>query len=184
MLTDLQRKKLLHYFKVLDFDRNGYIEIDDFHAIAENLVILWHVKPTDPEHQRIMNSTLRIWHDIQMFVDENNDEIATTDEWLKYADNRIVNCSEAEYDEYVNKLVRDLFDFFDTNNDNLLSLDEYLDLFMAFRLEARHAAKGFLALDRNHDEYISKPELIKGVREFLRSNNTKSKGNLLFGPFE
>ena len=39
MLTPFQKRKQIHFFQILDFDRNGLIQRKDFEDIAENLSV-------------------------------------------------------------------------------------------------------------------------------------------------
>lgn len=184
MLTEFQETKLRIFFDLLDHDRNGFVEKDDFLSIGENLRMILMLKEKDNEHLRIIKICQKAWEDIYAYVDQNRDQRASIHEWLMYANERIVNCRKLEYDNSVNMVVDYIFNLFDRNHDNSISIQEYLNLFMTFRLEARHSAKAFIRLDRNEDNLISKEEFYTGTEEFFRSNNPKARGNWLFGPWE
>ena len=59
MLTDLQAKKLTHYFNVLDYNNNGLIQESDFIAIAENLCVLWGFKEGTDDYLMWINTAKR-----------------------------------------------------------------------------------------------------------------------------
>ena len=61
MLTPLQKKKLLHYFNVLDFDKSGTLEKADFLNIGENLSILWGFKEGTPEYEASIDRCRGTW---------------------------------------------------------------------------------------------------------------------------
>ena len=61
MLTPLQIKKLTHFFNILDFDKNGSIEADDFEAIGENLAIIRDIDLDTPDYEVVMGMTNGIW---------------------------------------------------------------------------------------------------------------------------
>lgn len=180
MLTQLQINKLERFFYILDYDRNGVIEKDDFMGIAENLCILWRIREGDERYEVIKRKFESGWNHFNMFVN-NNDGKANWDHWVHFAEEVIIKGDEAIFSEYVNEFVGDLFDNFDTDNDGYIDLDEYIDLLVGYRIEVRFAAKSFRKIDRNHDDLISRGELINAVKEFFRSNDPDAPGNWLFG---
>lgn len=184
MLTALQETKLQLFFNILDYDRNGFIEKEDFQNISENICSMLNLKTSDEESQVILQSCVNIWHEVAAYIDTNRDDKASFYEWLRYADEKIINCDLESYGTYVNEVVEKIFDLFDEDNDNYISLKEYLNLFMTLRLEIRYSAKAFTKIDKNHDELISREELKTAVEDFFRSNDETAKGNWLFGAWE
>ncbi len=184
MLTELQKAKQRHYFDVLDFDRNGAIEEDDFVAIGENLCLLRDVEPGDDIYKSIMDDCRKWWIYLQEYVYTNHQEGANFEEWCKFVDEKIVNADEDWYRKHVAILVKNLLDLFDTNNDGVFSVNEYIDLFISYRIEVRFAPKAFKKLDANGDGTLSKVELFHAVDEFFRSDDPEASGNWLFGYWE
>ncbi|NQZ78844.1 MAG: EF-hand domain-containing protein [Ekhidna sp.] len=180
MLTELQISKLERFFYVLDYNRNGIIEKEDFIGIAENLCILWRIKEGEEKYNVIKKRFEDGWKHFDMFVN-NNDGKANWDHWIRFAEEVIVKGDEAIFNHYVDEFVGEIFDNFDTDNDGYIDLDEYIDLLVGYRIEVRFAAKSFRKLDRNNDDLISRGELIRAVKEFFRSNDPDAPGNLLFG---
>lgn len=180
MLTQLQTDKLERFFYILDFDRNGVIEKEDFIGIAENLCILWGIKEDDPRHTKIINQFKDSWNRFDLFVG-SKDGKANWEHWIHFAEQVIVNGDEEMYNLYVEQYVGELFDNFDTDKDGYIDLDEFIDLFVSYRIEVRYAAKAFRKIDLNHDNLISRGELIKAVKEFFRSADPDAPGNWLFG---
>ena len=68
MLTDLQTAKLTHIFNIIDFDRNGTIEKDDFEAIGENLAIIRDFDYGSPDFDRVMALSLGIWDNLEPHI--------------------------------------------------------------------------------------------------------------------
>lgn len=181
MLTEIQEKKLTHYFDILDFDNNKLIEKEDFANIGENLCVLWGYKPGSAQYSEYIAKCENLWINFREFIGQAIDESASLEEWLEFADKGIVNGSDELYEKHVNQFVKDTFDVFDANDDGFISLDEYIDLFMAYRIEIRYSAKSFTKIDLNKDDLISKEELLSAVKEFYRSNDRDAPGNWLFG---
>jgi hypothetical protein len=181
MLTDLQKAKLTHYFRLLDFDNNGTIEEDDFVAIAENLCVLWNIKPGSPDYDKYVGMFRRSWSDFRNNVEHKDPKHATLAEWLDFADHHIVNGTDEFFKQYVVKTTEEIFDCFDVNKDGYIALDEYIDLFMAYHIQVRFSAKSYIKLDLNQDDLLSKEEMVTGFKEFFKSDDPNAHGNWLFG---
>lgn len=180
MLSELQISKLERFFYILDYDRNGVIEKEDFTGIAENLCILWRIKEGEEKYDIIQKRFEDGWSHFNLFVN-NNDGKANWDHWIDFAEKVIINGDEDIFGHYVDEFVGEIFDNFDADNDGYIDLDEYIDLLVGYRIEVRAAAKSFRKLDRNRDDLISRGELIRAVKEFFRSDDPEAPGNWLFG---
>ena len=63
MLSDLQKKKITHYFNVvLDQNKNGILEENDFTEIGESMCILWRFRPMSEGYNDIMDRMKNNWH--------------------------------------------------------------------------------------------------------------------------
>lgn len=184
MISAFQETKLQLFFNIIDYDKNGFIEKKDFENIGENILAILLLDENDEAAQMILQSCVNIWYEVAEYIDINRDEKASFYEWLKYADEKIVNCDPEAYDSYVNVVVEKIFDLFDDDKDNFISVNEYLNLFMTLRLEARYSAKAFTRIDRDRDEHISRKELKTAIEDFFRSNDENARGNWLFGSWE
>lgn len=184
MLSAFQETKLRLFFNILDYDRNGFVEPEDFRSIGENICMMLQIGEKDPYYHMIFQACDRVWDDLYSYVDTNQDDKASFYEWLRYADEKIVNCNKEDYDRYLNRVVDHIFLLFDQNQDNFISLMEYIHLFMSFRLEVRYSAKAFTRIDLDRDDLISKEELYTAVEQFFRSDDQKVRGNWLFGSWE
>jgi Ca2+-binding EF-hand superfamily protein len=95
----------------------------------------------------------------------------------------IINGDPNLYNKFVDDFAGEIFDNFDSDKDGYISLDEFIDMFCAYRIEVRFAAKAFRKIDLNHDDLISRGELISAVKEYFISNDEDAPGNWLFGNF-
>ncbi len=181
MLTPLQEKKQIHFFNVLDFDKNGVIEEDDFEAIGDNLCIVRDFDIDTPEYETVMSMTNGIWGNLVPFI---KGEGGTKQEWLNFMNVLLDPANEDKYKKYVTNFVTTLFKLFDMNDDGYISQTEYIDLFIGLRIEVRFAPKAFRSLDDNNDGRLSHDELQHSVDEFFKSDDEDAKGNWLFGGWE
>jgi len=181
MLTELQTEKITHYFSaVLDQDKNGVLEENDFLEIGESMCILWRFKPLTADYNRIMDQNRESW---AMFEKHFNDEqgIADVTYFLKFVEKMLSPGNEKMYHTFITQAVGDVFDSFDLNKDGVISINEYVDMFMCYHIRIKYSAKAFLKIDRNGDDFITKAELLEAMDEFFKSDDPKAPGNWLFG---
>lgn len=181
MLTELQEKKQQLFFRLLDFDRDGYISANDFKAIGENLCLMQGIELDTIVFRQIDEASEKLWMDVREYNNDSHIDKCSIDEWLKFADDQIINCDEVWYDNYINAVVNGLFLLFDSDGDGLISDKEFLDIFVSFRVEVRSSVNCFHKLDLNNDGHIAREELVSAVKEFLRSDEVNANGNWLFG---
>lgn len=181
MLSPLQIKKQTHFFKVIDFDSSETIEKEDFEAIGENLCIIRDFDMGTPEYDTVMGMMETLWNNLEPFIEGDH---GTLDQWLKFMTVLLDPKNVDSYKKYVLNFVSTLFKLFDLNDDGYISQTEYIDLFIGMRIEVRFAPKAFRNLDTNNDGKLSHEELVQTVDEFMRSENSNTPGNWLFGGWE
>jgi Ca2+-binding EF-hand superfamily protein len=183
MLTPLQELKQTHYFRVIDVDKNGFIEKSDWIKIGDNLAAIRGISKGSKEYITIQSNMDITWNNLREYADRNNDFRVSLDEWLNFEDEKVINCDDEWYDSYVNNTVRSLFDILDENKDGVISVEEYLQLMVSFRVQPSDGVEAFHKLDSNNDGLLSKEELLAAVYDFHRSNLPDANGNWLFGPY-
>ena len=85
MLSDFQKEKISHYFRVvLDQDRNGILEENDFREIGESLCVLWVYKPGTKEYNEVIDKNVQSWNMFKKYFQkqgaEANEEQSTDEE--------------------------------------------------------------------------------------------------------
>ncbi|MEO1256609.1 MAG: hypothetical protein AAFY41_17205 [Bacteroidota bacterium] len=181
MLSAFQKEKISHYFRVvLDQDRNGVLEVNDFREIGESLCLLWMFKPDTEEYNKVINRSIQSWKMFQKYFETQGGE-ANEEHFIEFFEDILKPGNESLYKSWVIRMISSIFDSFDVNNDGVISVNEYSDMFMCYHIPIRHSAKAFVKLDRDGDDFITKKELMKAVDEFFRSSNEKAPGNWLFG---
>ena len=90
MLTDLQEKKQRLFFRLLDFDRDGYINANDFKSIGENLCIMQGLELDTIVFRQIEEVSQKLWMDIREYNDEEHPDRCSIQEWLTFADDQII----------------------------------------------------------------------------------------------
>ncbi|XOV91662.1 MAG: EF-hand domain-containing protein [Bacteroidota bacterium] len=181
MLTILQQIKHRYIFNVLDFDGNGYIEKEDFLAIAENLCLVRGEEVDTEDARLVMEQCMKLWEGLAYYIDENNDNQCSLQEWFGFIEEHLINPKNQEAVLFLNSTVSSIFDLYDVNGDGDITWEEYLDIFLSFRLNASLVGKSFRTLDVNNDKSLSKNELINAISDFLISDDINLPGNWIFG---
>lgn len=182
MLTEFQKKKQAWYFHCVDIDRNDYIEAADWDALAQNLCALRGIEEGSDGYNQVMQVVGTIWANVCDVCGVTQHGSIDLEQWLEFEDKMAVNCEDQLYDDYVNTIVRGVFDVFDVNQDDQLSLPEWTQLYAAWRVEPRFAPEAFKKIDRDGNGFITKEELVLTVKEFHQSDDPDAPGNWLFGP--
>ena len=68
-LSDFQRRKLLHKFKLLDIDQNQLIEYEDFQHVIDVLAEQRGWGIGDANFERLTASNRDLWMAVQSFCD-------------------------------------------------------------------------------------------------------------------
>ena len=181
MLSDLQTKKLTRYFQVYDVDDDGRIGASDFERVLENVRILRGAAPQSAEGNGLREAYMAFWTSLSASADVDKDGGVDLDEWLAYW--QLTLEDDARYEQEVEAITDHLFSVFDTDEDRVIGPDEFADFYGVFGLGANLARSVFIELDANGDGIISRDELLEIGRQFYRSDDPGSAGNMLFGPF-
>ena len=181
MLSALQEKKLTRYFQVYDIDDDGQISVSDFHRVIENVRIVRGAAEGSFAEQGLRHAFMTFWSALTAAADTDKDGGIDLDEWLAYW--QIALESDTRYEEEVEAITDHLFTVFDTDADGEIGPDEFVDFYGVFGLGANLARSVFVELDANNDGIISRREMLEVGRQFYRSDDPGSAGNMLFGPY-
>ena len=181
MLTDLQEKKLTRYFQVYDVDDDGQITVLDFERVIENVRILRGASEGSFAEQGLQYAFMTFWGSLSTSADIDQDGGVDLDEWLAYW--QVALADDARYEEEVEAITNHLFTVFDSDEDGEIGPDEFVDFYGVFGLGSNLARSIFVELDANSDGVISRGEMLEIGRQFYRSDDPGSAGNMLFGPY-
>ncbi len=187
MLTEFQKKKLTHFFRLLDQDGNGCLQLEDFSDIAERLRMEFGFSYESKENKFLVDRCVNFFHKFLTNIKHSEGQTISLQEWLEYADKRLVapgEENEVNLDEFVEFMVGFFFDLFDENHDGYISTDEYADLFLIYKIDIKYSAKSFINLDINKDGRLSRTELLYAFETFVTSDDPKLKGNWIFGQWD
>ncbi len=184
MLSEIQKRKIHHFFDVLDIDRNGYLQPEDFVNVGKRIIEKTGIDSDSRGAKLILIKSHRLF--VQLLTDANNPELSLTlYDWIEFFREQLFeggNQGVLEY--YIHRTSRHIFDLFDMNRDNFISKEEYAHMLTIYNIPQEHAEQSFAELDSNHDQLISADEMVNGLRNFFKSNDLNAPGSLIFGEWQ
>lgn len=178
-MSDIRKQKLTYLFQILDSDRNGILEPDDFVLVAERISDMLQIGQEDNQRLQLRFKATRIYMDLlqdmgKTVVDMNNNE------WYSYfASDEESDTSAAK--RYIFRTASYIFMLFDQNGDKQISKREYQDMFGVYQIDLEHSEYAFDQLDTNHDGQISMAEMVDAFEDFFLSLDPDAAGNWIFG---
>ncbi|REE02109.1 EF-hand domain-containing protein [Marinoscillum furvescens] len=185
MITEVQRKKLAHFFELLDSHKNGFLHVDDFSEIAERIRMGIGYEAGGEKHKFLAEKSTRFFHAFLNAIPHNGNQVITKEEWVNFVEEEIISKGNEEVlEEFKEFIIGFLFDLFDENHDGYISTDEFVDMFVVYGIDIKYSAKSFLKLDLNKDDKLSRNELLHAFEVFLLSDDPSQPGNWIFGNWE
>ena len=183
MLTDFQREKQTHYFNLVDSDKDGFITASDWAEIGRNLASMRNLQRGTPGHDAVMATMGTIWANLSKYCTDEKGVFVSLADWLKFEDEKVINCDDDDYEDYVNTIARGVFALLDSDAKGWIGQGEYIDLAMSFWVPPRFAVKSFAILDEDGDGKIHLNEFLDLILSFHRDNDPEVAGNWFFGPW-
>lgn len=182
MLTEVRRKKISYLFDILDANKNGLLQPDDFAAVAEKISNTLSFEDVATERLHLKLKSLRLY--VQLLTDMGKDDVSISKaEWLELFGSRtMIDPKTAK--KYIFRTAAYIFNLFDQNGDRVISKTEYLDMFRVYNIDLEYSELGFQKIDENSDGQITLSEMIIAFRDFLMSSNPEAAGNWIFGNWE
>lgn len=182
MLSDLRREKLSYFFDLLDLNRNGLLQFNDFSEMAEQVRLRLEFEEGSKEHKNIADKAIHLFHQLLHDISPKETQSIQKKEWMDYFNTELGDSIDEEVLEtYQELMYQHVFDFFDHNHDGFITKDEYELFFEIFGVDEKHLDKCFSMLDANGDNKVSRYEMLAAIEDFLTSDDLSSSGNWAFG---
>ncbi len=187
-LSDFQRRKLLHKFKLLDIDKNGLIEFEDFQRVIDALAEKRGWGIGDLNFERLSASNQNLWTAIHEFCEVGEEGAVTVEQWMQFHAQALHQAKEFDqlipgFETTLAAFTAFVTELLDSDGDGLIVFEDYLALACAYNIEEAQARLTFSAIDKNADGVLSLEEVSSLVRQFYLSEDEKAPGNELFGKF-
>ncbi len=180
VFSETQKRKVHHLFNVLDIDRNGQLQPNDFVNVGKKIVAQLKLNEKSRNARLILLKSHRLF--VQLLTDLHNPELSLTLwDWIAFFRDQIESGDDSTLQHYIHRTSRHIFDLFDMNRDKMISREEYANMLTIYNIPQNMAYQSFEELDSNHDNYISSDEMVSGLSNFFLSTDKEAKGNLIFG---
>jgi len=180
IFSETQKRKVHHLFDVLDIDRNGQLEPDDFVNVGRKIIAQLDLDQSSRSARLILLKAYRLF--VQLLADLENPEMnLTLWDWIEFFKNQIESSNGKILKYYIYRTSRHIFDLFDMDRDKRISRNEYANMLTIYNIPQNTAIEGFNELDTNKDDFISAEEMIEGLKNFFNSDQSNAKGNMIFG---
>ncbi|MFY0686688.1 MAG: EF-hand domain-containing protein [Cyclobacteriaceae bacterium] len=183
-ITPIQKRKIHHFFEVLDNNGNGVLQPDDFKDVAKKICKKIGLDEGSRKYDSIVVQSYRIFIQILTDLEKHSELEINAEEWSRFFEKNIIKpsrMSAAPIEAYITRTVYYIFNLFDENGDGVISREEYANMFDTYSIDKTHIDDAFNRLDSNGDQYLSKQELNFAFHEFFLSTNANSPGNWIFG---
>jgi Ca2+-binding EF-hand superfamily protein len=179
-LTPFQKRKLARMFAVLDIDRDGYLDRDDYVARVQRLAEVCGWAEDAPEYVRSLGFANDEWESLAESADGDGDGRVSLEEYLQYGDDFLDDRQAVQ--SYARGDAQLLFDAMDSDGDGRITVAEYRRYLEVCGADASGADSFFAHADLDEDGRISRREMAHAIEEFLLSEDPRAGGNFLFGP--
>lgn len=179
MIPELLKKKMTAYFRGIDVDKNGFVELEDYERIANNFAEIGGWKADSPEYEHLHSRFVYLWEKYWVSADLNKDSKVSLDEFLKSCTTQFALDYESSVAAWAESM-KDLFAIIDRDGDNEIGPEEYKEFLIAFGFNAGGYEEIFQGLDANGDGYISQEEFLQLIKEYT-GVEPEAAGNLFFG---
>ncbi|NEQ98892.1 MAG: MFS transporter [Cyanothece sp. SIO2G6] len=157
-------------FRMLDYDRNGAIEIQDFEQIVTNLAELRNWSASSSEYKTIYSFWMGLGETLQAAVDTDGDGKISEMEWLDYMGKGL----DIDFAEAFSKLL-------DTDQDGQICVSELMTFYQLYKADTSLAEQQFAIFDTNRDGYISSEEIRETFKHFMYGETLDTQKSFLLG---
>ncbi|GAB4232700.1 MAG: hypothetical protein Tsb0034_05560 [Ekhidna sp.] len=180
IFTETHKRKVHHLFNVLDIDRNGQLQPDDFVNVGRKIISQLNLSEDSRSARLILLKSHRLF--VQLLTDIENPEMnMNLWDWVEFFRKQIESDNGTILKHYIFRTSRHIFDLFDMNRDKMISREEYANMLTIYNIPQNTAVQGFDELDTNNDEFISADEMVYGLKNFFTSADLNARGNMIFG---
>ncbi|MFT4738100.1 MAG: Ca2+-binding EF-hand superfamily protein [Cyclobacteriaceae bacterium] len=186
MITEIRKKKIHHFFNVLDTNHNGILQPNDFKDVAIKICEYAGIDKFNKKYDNTIVQSYRIFIQVLTDLEKHIELEISKEEWVLFIEKNLISDLDASppIDHYITRIVFYIFNLFDINNDAVISIDEYVRMFKIYEIDPSFSQHAFEQLDRNGDKVISREEFADAVKEYFLSDDAGARGNWIFGPWD
>lgn len=179
MTAALHATKLNRRFDLLDADSDGYLEREDFEALAHRLVQGFTCASDSPQAQAVVKTYLEFWEGFIKPMDADGDGKVSREEFVSTVTGRVR--AGDSFDRTYRPHMEAVVNLADADGDGVLSRGEFIRLGALAGVSEEQSNRSFLQIDTDGNGSLTAQELVAAAREFYLSDDPDAVGNHLFG---
>jgi Ca2+-binding EF-hand superfamily protein len=176
-LTPLQKQKMSRRFALLDTDKSGYLDADDYADMAERL-IAGCPDASASSAQAVRDSYRELSRALVLAADEDGDGRISEDEFEASVSKLI---DSGGYDDSIGRTAAAVLNMYDRDGSGELDREEFKVLFAAYGVSSSEADTAFARIDQDDSGKLSVEEIASAAKAFYTSDDPDAPGNVLFG---
>lgn len=181
MLSDFQKQKFEHLFRVMDASKDGRIDSADLEIVVKRV---GESRGPGADAKRLgqLSEKYRFMHQgMVAMADTDKSGYVTPEEWVAYLD-KVVS-DKGLYQELIGSLTGLFHELIDHNGDDKNDLEDYKVFLGVLQADASDAEKVFAGLDTDKDGQITLDDLTRAMADFYHAKEPGGVGTYFFGRF-
>jgi len=184
MLSDLQKRKIGHHFKMHNLSGDGRLSHEDFELAMRNLAREFKIAPDSETFAQLKTMYDEQWNQTQQFADPNGDGGITLEEWFAYWDNTFNTPGVLEMLVVgYNQAFFAVFDLVDPDGPKgCFNAERWGKYFVAHSQPFQDGVIAVKSIDRDGSGLVATAECVRATKEFF-GDDPSAPGNALFGAY-
>ena len=178
-MTELQRLKIVHMFRVYDVDRDDQITWADFERYVHRLARLRGWAADHPAYRQILAREAEHWRHMRDPGDPGGHGRVSLEAYRAYTARRLGAGAEA-----VDRTADLWFAAFHDDRNGRVTAAEYRVVLQAYGIDTANAEACFRRFDLDQDGFLSRDDVRALNRQFWFSEDLSEPGHYLLGPVE
>lgn len=177
-MNELVNHKLSLRFDLLDRDRNGYVDQNDYVELADRVSAEFGRPTSGREADNLRRSYLNMWTGLMDRLNRRPDERLSRAEFVEVFARIGEDDGGGSFRRYLGSIVQSLMDVCGTDQ---VDEETFRRVLSGSGLSPERARAAFERIDTDHDGVLSREEMLTACEEFHFSRDPDAPGNRLFG---